>query len=88
MTTTTEIGTMIVCTPGICGGRPRIVNSRITVKNIVIDYQAGMTPEEILEDKPHLNLAKIYTALAYYYANKQEIDAEITAYYKKCDRPC
>ena len=77
MSAITEIGTLIIRTPGICGGRPRIEGTRITVQNIVVDFHAGMTPEQILQDKPHLSLAKIYAALAYYYANKEEIDADL-----------
>ena len=80
MTIKTDIGTLIVSNRGICGGRPRIEGSRITVRHIVIDYRAGMTPEEILEDKPHLSLAKIYAALAYYHTNKAEVDADIEAH--------
>jgi uncharacterized protein (DUF433 family) len=77
MSAITEIGTLIIRTPGICGGRPRIEGSRITVENIVIDFRAGKTAEEILQHKPYLSLAKIYTALAYYYANQEEIDDEL-----------
>jgi uncharacterized protein (DUF433 family) len=84
MATVTDIGTFIVSNPEICGGRPRIKDSRITVRNIVIDIRAGMIPEEILEDKPHLSLAKIYAALSYYYANRSAIDADIAAYYEAC----
>ncbi|MEG3439688.1 DUF433 domain-containing protein [Pannus brasiliensis CCIBt3594] len=84
MATVTDIGTLIVSDPEICGGRPRIKDSRITVRNIVIDIRSGMTPEEILENKPHLSLAKIYAALSYYYANQAEIDADISAYYEAC----
>ena len=86
MTIATDIGTLIVSNPKICGGRPRIEGSRITVRHIVIDYRAGMTPEEILENKPHLSLAKIYAALAYYYANKAEIDADIKAHNRSCEK--
>jgi len=78
-TTSVDIGTLIVRTPGICGGRPRIEGSRITVENIVIDIRAGLIPEQILESKTHLSLAKIYAALAYYYAHKEEIDADIAS---------
>ena len=85
MTATTDIGTLIVRKPEICGGRPSIEGSRITVRHIVIEYRSGMTPEEILEDKPHLSLAKIYAALAYYHANKAEIDRDIEAYYQACE---
>ena len=79
MTTAVEIGTLIVRTPGTCGGRPRIAETRITVENIAIDFNAGLTPEQIIDEKPHLTLAQIYGALAYYFANKDQIDADIAA---------
>jgi uncharacterized protein (DUF433 family) len=69
MQTITDIGTMIVQTPGICGGRPCIADHRLTVHTIVIDFNAGMKPEDILEERPQLSLAKIYAALTYYFAN-------------------
>ena len=37
----------------------------------------GLTPEEIHEDFPHVDLSKIHAALAFYYANKASIDAYI-----------
>ena len=86
MPTLTDIGTMIVRTPGTCGGRPRIAGHRITVHNIVIDFQAGMTPEAIVSERPQLTLAQVYAALAYYYANKETIEAEIAAEDALCDR--
>lgn len=82
MNTVTDIGRLIVSNPEICGGRPCIEGSRITIRYIVIEYRSGMTPEEMLGDKPYLSLAKIYAALAYYHANKEEIDADIEAYYQ------
>ncbi|MDJ0734187.1 MAG: hypothetical protein QNJ47_08915 [Nostocaceae cyanobacterium] len=39
-----------------------------------------------IEDKPHLTLAGIYSALAYYYANKESLDVEFAAYDRECDR--
>lgn len=83
MQATVDIGTLVVQTPGICGGRPRIVGTRTTVQNIAIDFNAGMRPESIVAEKTHLTQAQVYAALAYYYANKEAIDAEIVAYYKK-----
>lgn len=35
----------------------------------------GLSAEQILEEFPHLDLARIYTGLAYYYANKAPIEA-------------
>jgi uncharacterized protein (DUF433 family) len=86
MQTITDIGTLIVSTPGTCGGRPRIVGHRITVHNIAIDFNAGMKPEEIVVQRPQLMLAQVYAALAYYYANKEVIDTEIAAEIEEHDR--
>ncbi|MDJ0577709.1 MAG: DUF433 domain-containing protein [Xenococcaceae cyanobacterium MO_234.B1] len=86
MTATVNLDSLIVSTPNICGGRPRIDGSRITVQYIVKEIKAGITPEEILENKPHLTLAGIYTALAYYYANKESLDAEFADYDREWER--
>jgi uncharacterized protein (DUF433 family) len=86
MQTITDIGTLIVKTPGTCGGRPRIAGHRLTVHNIAIDFNAGLKPEDILENRPQLSLAKIYAALTYYFANKETIDAEIAADCKEFER--
>ncbi len=40
-------------------------------------YKLGRNHEEIVEIFGHLNLAQVYAALAYYYANQLEIDAQI-----------
>ncbi|MBR8834025.1 MAG: DUF433 domain-containing protein [Stigonema ocellatum SAG 48.90 = DSM 106950] len=86
MQTFTEIGTLIVRTPGICGGRPRIAGQRVTVQNIAIDFKAGIRPEEIVFERPYLTLAQVYAALAYYFANQEAIDAEIAEYYLEFER--
>jgi uncharacterized protein (DUF433 family) len=86
MQTITDIGTLIVRTPGTCGGRPRIAGHRITVHNIAIDFNADMKPEDIVAQRPQLTLAQVYAALAYYYANKEAIDAEIASDIEEYDR--
>lgn len=70
----------ITTDPGICGGSPTIVGTRISVR-IVVGYilHQGLTPEELQASFPHLSLAAIYDALSYYYDNRKEIDAEIEA---------
>ena len=55
-----------------------IDNTRVKVIEIAIDklaYQS--TPEQMQEQYPHLSLAQIHAALAYYYDHKTEMDAEI-----------
>ena len=37
----------------------------------------GMTPEEIALEYPHLTLAHVHAALAYYHVNRDEIEADI-----------
>ena len=75
MATAIDIGTFIVQTPGTCGGRPRIAGTRITVRNIVIWIEMEWTPEKIVSEYGHLSLAQVHAALAYYYANREVLDA-------------
>jgi len=75
----TAIETLLVSSPNICGGRLRIEGTRITVNQIVILYKQGYTPEEIADQYSHLSLAQVYTALAYFHANKEEIEADLAA---------
>ena len=37
------------------------------------------TPEQVQSELPHLTLAQVYAALAYYHANRDELDAKIRA---------
>ena len=58
-------------------GTARVAGSRSKVINIVMDTMNGMAPGEIHEQYPHLSLAQIHAALAYYYDHKSQIDQEI-----------
>jgi uncharacterized protein (DUF433 family) len=70
----------IVSTPDTCGGKPRIAGSRIRVKDVVIWHdRQRMAPAEIVSKWPHLTLASIYAALAYYHDHREEMNAEIAA---------
>jgi uncharacterized protein (DUF433 family) len=79
MSAVTDIGTLIVRSADIRGGRPRIAGTGVTVRRIVSWYQLGMSPEEIVDQIPHLNLAQVYAALTYYHANREEIDEDLAA---------
>ena len=70
---------MLVKTPGVCGGRIRIGGTRITVHRIATLYKQGQTAEDIAQTYPHLSLGQVYTALAYYHSNREEIEAELAA---------
>jgi len=57
------------------GKSPVIVGTRTRVMDIALRYEfGGMTPDQIIEQFPHLNLAQIHDALSYYYENKSELD--------------
>jgi uncharacterized protein (DUF433 family) len=68
----------IVSTPGICGGRPRIDGHRIQVEDVAVWHERqGMSPDQILSEHPSLTLAEVHAALAYYYENRDRIDADL-----------
>ena len=72
-----DIGTLITRSATIRGGRPRIAGTGVTVIRIAGWYKQGMAPEEIAEEIPPLTLAQVHAALAYYHANRAEIDADL-----------
>ena len=84
--TQVEIGGMIFRTPGIKHGTPHIAGTGVTVRTIVRWYKLGMSPEEIAAEYPHLSLAQVYGALAYYHANRDEMDAHMAAEEAESDR--
>lgn len=60
---------------------------RVRVAQIVMDYFAyGWSADEIHRQHPHLALAEVHAAMGYYYDNRAEIDAEITAELEDVDR--
>ena len=67
----------IASDPGICGGSPIIAGTRLPVRSVVIYIlHHGLTPEELVAKFPHLTLAQVHDALAYYYDNREEIEKE------------
>lgn len=63
--------------PRILGGIPVVMGTRTPVRSIAGYYQMGMSADEILQSLPHLTLAKIHAALAYYFDHKREIDRDV-----------
>ncbi len=51
------IDTFIVRDPDICGNRPRIKDTRITVGRIATLWKQGLTPDEIANNWGYLGLA-------------------------------
>ena len=74
-----DIGTLVVLTPELCGGRARLSGTGVTVRRIVEWYKSGYSPEEIAHEIGHLTLAQVFAALAYYHANRDEIEADLAS---------
>lgn len=71
------VTTHVESTPGTCGGKPRVVGTRIRVQDIVIWTEMGDSVDDIVADYPQLTLADVYAALAYYHDNREQIDQDI-----------
>lgn len=64
----------IVSKPGVCGGRPCIAGSRVRVQDIYVWHELeGISADEIVSRFPHLTMADVYAALAYYWDHRDEI---------------
>lgn len=59
------------------GARPVVSGTDIKVSQIASEYEhMGMTPDEIAEAHPHLGLAAVHAALAYYYDHQDLVRQE------------
>jgi len=77
-TPTPSLADLIVSTSGVCSGQPRIAGTRIKVKHVYTWVERmGMTPAQIVADYPHLTMAQVHAALAYYWSHQGEIHQDI-----------
>jgi uncharacterized protein (DUF433 family) len=67
----------IIVKKGVSGGSPIIKGARTSVADIAGYYLMGLSPEEIQRELPHLGLAQIFDALAFYLDHKEAIDREL-----------
>ena len=86
MSSGVQLDAMLVRTPGVCGGRLRIEGTRVTVLQITALYKRGESAEEIAQNFPHLKLGQVYAALAYYHANRTEVEQEFADESAEFDR--
>jgi uncharacterized protein (DUF433 family) len=69
-----DIGTLIERRPELRGGRPIVAGTGVSVDRIAGWYRLGLSPEAIAENYGHPSLAQVHAALAYYQANREEIE--------------
>jgi len=70
-----NIGKLV--TPSSEKGRAIITGTQTSVRRVVVLYKQGASAEEIARRLPHLSLAQVYAALAYYHANRDEIETDL-----------
>jgi len=61
----------------ICGGAPIIKGTRVSVANIAGFYLMGFGPEEIQRELPHLTLAQVYDAIAYFLDHRDDVNRDL-----------
>ena len=64
-------------TAGVCGGYPRVGNSRIPVRSLVIAYRNLRDFERVVETFPTLTRDEIRSALDWYILHPERVDADI-----------
>jgi uncharacterized protein (DUF433 family) len=74
-----ELDSLLTRSPEVRHDRVRIAGTGITVHRIAVLSNLGHSPEEIVRKYKHLTLAGVHAALAYYHANREQVDAEIDA---------
>ena len=67
----------IEITPGICGGEPRIVRTRIPVWLLEQARRLGASDGELLRSYPTLRAEDLANAWAYVRSHRPEIDQQI-----------
>ena len=72
-----DLATAVVRTPGTCGGRARLADTRIPAWLLVLQSKLGKSDAAILANYPDLAPAQLDAAWDYYAANPLEIERDI-----------
>ena len=52
----------------------RVGDSRVSLDTVIIAFNHGATPEQIVEDYNSLELAEVYAVISYYLQNREEVE--------------
>jgi uncharacterized protein (DUF433 family) len=63
----------------------RVTGTRIPLERIIECYQAGLTPEAIVEAFDSLRLSDVYTVISYYLDHKEEVAAYLRVREEKAE---
>ncbi|MBI5949143.1 MAG: DUF433 domain-containing protein [Chloroflexi bacterium] len=75
----TDIGSLLVVKKGFRQGRPCLRGTGITVHSVAAAHLMGYSGEEICAQNPDLDPSLFHAALAYYFANRKRVEAELSS---------
>jgi uncharacterized protein (DUF433 family) len=64
----------------------RIAGTRVGLEHLMSAYLDGLTAEELAVQFPSVGVEQIYGVLAYYWANRMEVDSYLARWRKGCDQ--
>ena|SRR6185437_13200634 len=67
-------------------GALKIAGTRVSLDSVVIGFQEGESPEEIVQSFPTLTLAQVYGAVAYYLEHEKLIKNYIAEVQREFER--
>ena len=70
----TKLGQHLEAATGVCGGKPRISGTRITVQDIVLMHLKMGQPLAQIAGTYNLPMGATYEAMAYYYDHQENMD--------------
>ena len=72
-----RLDSLLETRPGYRDGRPCLRGTGLTVHAVAAAYLMGYSAEEICEQNPDLDASLFHAALAYYFANKDVVEADL-----------
>jgi uncharacterized protein (DUF433 family) len=78
-TATIDIGDLLFVEEGFRDGRPCIRGTGITIHSVVAAYLRKGSVERVAADLPHIPVAAIHAALAYFHTHRAEVEADFEA---------
>jgi uncharacterized protein (DUF433 family) len=72
-----DIARGIASSPGICGGEPCVVNTRIPVWLLVQAQRLGVSDADLLRSYPALYAEDLANAWVYYRGHREEIERQV-----------
>lgn len=72
-----DINQLLESRPGVYGGRVCLVRSGLPVLQLAADLRSGMQMDDLKVAYPEIDDASLHAGLAYYFANREILDAEL-----------